>query len=39
MSEKSLQLFGNICTSCVTAALVVMAAVSAATLLWVMYLQ
>ncbi|RDH88409.1 MAG: hypothetical protein DIZ78_00250 [endosymbiont of Escarpia spicata] len=39
MSEKSLQLFGNVCTSCITVALVVMAAVSAATLLWVMYLQ
>ncbi|EGW53730.1 hypothetical protein Ga0076813_16457 [endosymbiont of Ridgeia piscesae] len=38
MSEKSAHLFSNICTSCMTAALIAVAAVTGATLLWVMML-
>lgn len=39
MTSKTGQLFGNICISCVVIALVVIAVVSAATLLWVGYVQ
>lgn len=39
MSEKSLDVLGNICTTCVVAGLSVLAVATGATLLWVAYLQ
>lgn len=38
MTTKTGQIFGNICISCVVIALVIIAVVTAATLLWVGYL-
>ena len=37
MSENNLEVLGNVCTSCIVAALLALAVVSGGTLLWVMY--
>ncbi len=39
MSSRTAEVFGNICITCVVAGLTVMALASAATLLWVGFIQ
>jgi len=39
MSTKNLQIIGNLCKSCILAGFILMAVVTASTLMWVAYLQ